>query len=245
MKRMVNNAEKTNNLIRTSYVLPSGLLSQTETFRDASKSAEGRILINFHNEVTKSLMKLGKLNEFENSYLNYEKAKNCPLGIVTTETSCWLIMSQFDALDDIFLVSPGNNSTESVTITYEKDRDIVSVTYENEEFVTNDNIKTIFGQSITGTGNITLYRHQIAIRFDIDTKEVHYVVYSSNNAQITNYDDFIAVAKPISNFNYTAVYVNGNNAEPAFIRFASGTILVGLSTGMEPYTGVADTVSSI
>lgn len=87
-----------------------------------------------------------------------------------------------------------------------------------------------------------MYRHNIVIRFGTDNKEVNYVVYSFNNTVITDYDKFNAVAKPISNFNYTATYVNGNNAEPAFIRFASGTILVGLSTGIEAYNSVSDTV---
>lgn len=119
------------------------------------------------------------------------------------------------------------------------------ITTAYELVLTGDNVKTLFGQDITGTGNITMYRHQIIIRFDTDTKEVHYVVYSPNKAQIFDYDTFMSVANPISNFNYTAVYVNGNNAEPAFIRFASGTILVGLSTGMEPFTGLADVVSEI
>lgn len=121
----------------------------------------------------------------------------------------------------------------------------MSINVVEEHTVFADNVKTLFGQDIVGTGDINLYRHQITIRFDTDTKEAHYVVYSSRKAQITNYDDFIEVANPISNFNYTAVYVNVDKAEPAFIRFASGTILVGLSTGIEPYTSVSDNVSHI
>ena len=132
-----------------------------------------------------------------------------------------------------------------VEIEYTKSTDKLTITITEENYLSEDNLKTIFGQTITGTGDITMYRHQITIRFDIDTKEAHYVVYSSRKAQITNYDDFIEVAKPISNFNYTAVYVNVDKAEPAFIRFASGTILVGLSTGIEPFTSVSDNVSPI
>lgn len=90
-----------------------------------------------------------------------------------------------------------------------------------------------------------MYRHEINIRFGTSNKEVNYVLYSSDNTVITDYDKFNAVAKPSSNFNYTATYVNGNNAEPAYIRFSSGTILVGLSTGIEAYTSVHDDVISV
>lgn len=147
--------------------------------------------------------------------------------------------------DTLYLQSLYATQGYIVEIKYTKSTDKLTITITEENYLSEDNLKTIFGQTITGTGNITMYRHQITIRFDTDTKEAHYVVYSSNKSQITNYDDFIEVAKPISNFNYTAVYVNDNNAEPAFIRFASGTILVGLSTGIEPYTSVSDDVSTL
>lgn len=146
---------------------------------------------------------------------------------------------------NIDIYSLGPNTIYNVTMVYNPNADTLDITLTEEVLISEDNVKTIFGQGITGTGDITMYRHQITIRFDTDTKEVNYVVYSSSKTQITNYDDFIAVAKPISNFNYPAIYENSNNAEPAFIRFASGTILVGLSTGMEPYTSVADNVSPL
>lgn len=146
---------------------------------------------------------------------------------------------------DIQLYAVTSNTIEYIDINYDNSTDDMEINDTTELLLTEDNIKTIFGKSISGTGDITMYRHQITIRFDTDTKEVNYVIYSSSKGQITAYDEFIAVAKPISNFNYPAVYVNGNNAEPAFIRFASNTILVGLSTGIEPYTGVSDDVSPI
>lgn len=139
----------------------------------------------------------------------------------------------------------GTNIIFNVNMTYRPDTDTLTINYTEENLISEDNVKTIFGQDITGTGNIELYRHQITIYFDTDNKEAHYVVYSSSKKQITDYKGFIEVAKPISNFNYPAIYVNGDNVEPAFIRFASGTILVGLSTGTEPYNGVSDNVNPI
>lgn len=139
-----------------------------------------------------------------------------------------------------------SNANSILEFEYHGDTDTLNIHLHDEFYLVDDYIKTIFGQDITGTGDITLYRHQITIRFGADNKEVHYVVYSSSNAQITDYDKFIAVADPISNFNYTAVYVtNDFKAETAYIRFAAGTILVGLSTGIEPYTNVTDNVTPL
>lgn len=146
----------------------------------------------------------------------------------------------------MYLTNLSENKMNSCVLDYDKENDKLTIHYTAETFISEDNVKTILGQSIFGTGNITMYRHQITVRFDMDTKEVHYTVYSPSKTQIIDYDSFIEVANPISNFNYTAVYLNSeNNVETACIRFASDTILVGLSTGMEPFSGVADNVSKL
>ena len=145
----------------------------------------------------------------------------------------------------MYLTNLNENQLNSYVLDYDKENDKLTIQYTRENFISEDNVKTLFGQDISGTGNINLYRHQITILFDTDNKEAHYVVYSSSKKQITDYKGFIEVAKPISNFNYPAIYVNDGNVEPAFIRFASGTILVGLSTGIEPYNGVSDNVNPI
>lgn len=179
-----------------------------------------------------------------NLFKNYDNTVN-KKGVILYDYLQNFLCTGYLTRQYLYLYSVSETGVTYITIDYDIKIDSMRIYIEDEIFISEDNVKTLFGQDITGTGDITLYRHQIAIRFDTDTKEVHYVVYSSNKAQITNYDDFIAVAKPISNFNYTAVYVNGDNAESAFIRFASGTILVGLSTGIEPYTSVTDNVSQL
>ena len=189
MKRMVDNAEKTNNLMRTTFVLPDSLLIDNETYQDASKTKEGQILINFCNEVKKTSFKLASLSENVN---NIEKVKNYPLGIVTTENRCYLIEIAYDTPNEIYLYSISSNAIYSVYILYERDRDIITITSTNEIFISEDNVKTLFGnQSIIGTGNIDLYRHDITIMGALSI-----TVYSSSNLKIDSPQDLTTVLKP-------------------------------------------------
>lgn len=186
-------------------------------------------------------------NIYYKMFLKYQlgSIQNVPALIFDESTGVYIGLINDPTDNTFYLVNGRTSQVVDIQMYIENNILNVNITHTTKELLSEDYIKTIFGQNIAGTGNITMYRHQIIIRFDIDTKEVHYVVYSPDKSQIFDYDTFIKVAKPISNFDYTAVYKNGNNAEPAFIRFASNTILVGLSTGIEPYTGVADVVSEL
>ena len=207
MKRMVDNAEKTNNLMRTTFVLPDSLLIDNETYQDASKTKEGQILINFCNEVKKTSFKLATLSENVN---NIEKVKNYPLGIVTTENRCYLIEVAYDTPNEIYLYSISSNVIYSVYILYERDRDIITITSTNEIFISEDNVKTLFGnQSIIGTGNIDLYRHDITIMGTLSI-----TVYSSSNLKIDSVQDLTTVLKPYVGLVLGGVWydkLNGNS----------------------------------
>lgn len=222
MRRMPLNAEELEKFI---FISEEFNFQNEETIQNASQDK-------LYFKIVNEIIKCSKNVKSEPLIIFDENNGNIYVGYVNDDSTAYATYT-------------ASNANYILEFDYHGDTDVLNIHLHDEIYVTADNIKTLFGQNITGTGNITMYRHQITIRFDIDTKEVHYVVYSPNKSQIFDYDTFIAVAKPISNFNYTAVYVNENNAEPAFIRFASGTILVGLSTGMEPYTGVADDVTSI
>ena len=204
MKRMVDNAEKTNNLMRTTFVLPDSLLIDNETYQDASKTKEGQILINFCNEVKKTSFKLASLSENVN---NIEKVKNYPLGIVTTENRCYLIEVAYDTPNEIYLYSISSNVIYSVYILYERDRDIITITSTNEIFISEDNVKTLFGnQSIIGTGNIDLYRHDITI---MDVLSI--TVYSSSNLKIDSVQDLTTVLKPYVGLVLGGVWYDKSN----------------------------------
>ena len=162
-------------------------------------------------------------------HIEYCYNNQVPLIIYEYANDQVFVATNFGDSHEVYLHNLHSNVNVTLSLVYDG-QDTLSISLANETF-------------LTAAEAPKMYRHQITIRFGTDNKEVYYVVYSSNNTVITDYDKFNAVAKPESNFNYTATYVNGNNAEPAFIRFASGTILVGLSTGIDSYNSVADIVT--
>lgn len=244
MKRMVDNAEKTNNLMRTTFVLPDSLLIDNETYQDASKTKEGQILINFCNEVKKTSFKLASLSENVN---NIEKVKNYPLGIVTTENRCYLIEIAYDTPNEIYLYSISSNAIYSVYILYERDRDIITITSTNEIFISEDNVKTLFGnQSIIGTGNIDLYRHQMTITNANDVSVV-YIVDASNNSVVNTLEKFVTVTKANTSYTGLASYLDASgDIQPAFIRYSAGNVVIQLQNGsISPMKSVSDIVTPL
>ena len=205
MKRMINNADKANNLIRNSFVLPNNIIIYDETLQDASKTKKGQILIDFCNAVAKTLDELGKLDGNIN---NFENAKNYPLGIVTTETSCYIINTSYDTSSDIELISFDSNGIHSILISYARDEDTINIQNEYEEFITADNIKTIFGQDITGTGDINLYRHQIFLTSN--TTVVTIEILSSNNLKVDSAQDLTTLTNAYAGMEFTGLDSNTN-----------------------------------
>lgn len=72
-----------------------------------------------------------------------------------------------------------------------------------EEFLSADNVKTLFGsQSIIGTGNIDLYRHQLTLNYDGEYETLSLIVYSSSNLNVDSLQDLTTLLKPNSNTLY-------------------------------------------
>lgn len=223
MRRMPLNAENLENFL---FLSEDFNFQNEETIQNASQD---KLYFKIVNEIIKAS----------------KNVKSAPL-IIFDKYNGIIYVGHVNDDSTAYAAYTASNTSSILEFDYQRDTDILNIHLHDEFYLTDDNIKTIFGQDIEGMGDITMYRHQIIIRFDTDTKEVNYAVYSPNKSQIFDYDTFIAVAKPISNFNYPAIYVNNESqAEPAFIRFASNTILVGLSTGMEVYSGLADVVTEL
>ena len=247
MKRMVDNAEKTNNLMRTTFVLPDSLLIDNETYQDASKTKEGQILINFCNEVKKTSFKLASLSENVN---NIEKVKNYPLGIVTTENRCYLIEIAYDTPNEIYLYSISSNVIYSVYILYERDRDIITITSTNEIFISEDNVKTLFGnQSIIGTGNIDLYRHYLTIT-DINGKVAKFEWISSSNINVsgvgTKLKDLLKCSGIESSRKYGHGYEDSDLTTPCIIYWLGSSMgILSLKFGSSSPSEISNVVDIV
>lgn len=85
---------------------------------------------------------------------------------------------------------------------YNEEEDILYCNITLDSMVTEDNLKTLFGnQSLIGTGNIDLYRHQILVNDDC-----YFVIISSNGLPIDSPQDLTTVLKPTTK----KVYYFGN-----------------------------------
>lgn len=126
------------------------------------------------------------------------------------------------------------------------DADKLQIEVTNENFISEDNVKTIFGQDITGTGNIELYRHQMTITNANDVSVV-YVINASSNVVINNVEKFVAVTKANTNYTGLALYLDANSdVQPAFIRYTAGNVVVQLQNGgIAPMKSISDIVTPI
>lgn len=105
--------------------------------------------------------------------------------------------------DTMYLTTLYNNITTSHTLTYDRDTDQLRIETANENFISEDNVKTLFGnQSIIGTGNIDLYRHQLTLHYDGEYEDIYLIVYSSSNLNVDSLQDLTTLLKPNSNTIY-------------------------------------------
>ena len=103
-----------------------------------------------------------------------------------------------------------SNYIYNVDMSYNYDTDILTIEWSEEEIMSTDNVKTLFGnQSIIGTGNIDLYRHDITIMGNLSI-----TVYSSSNLKIDSVQDLTTVLKPYVGLVLGGVWydkLNGNS----------------------------------
>lgn len=112
--------------------------------------------------------------------------------------------------DIMYLTALYNNSGNTYTLTYNRDTDQLRIEQDSKNFISEDNVKTLFGnQSIIGTGNIDLYRHDITIMSTLSI-----TVYSSSNLKIDSVQDLTTVLKPYVGLVLGGVWydkLNGNS----------------------------------
>lgn len=111
-----------------------------------------------------------------------------PLGILVDDSTAAQLLYTGNVVGyNIYMYALGsNNNIHNITIKYNPDTDTLTINYTVETFLAEDNVKTLFGQNITGTGDIKLYRHELIISTGrTSNNETEYKVYltyySSNN----------------------------------------------------------------
>ena len=145
----------------------------------------------------------------------------------------------------------GTNIIFRVNMTYKPATDTLTINYTEENLISEDNVKTIFGQSISGTGNIELYRHQLTLHSDeAEHQDMGLIVYSSSNLNVDSLQDLTTLLKPNSNTLYFAFAIHSTNIETYKVIYDNNIWKMGYddeSTGKPKYVinSVSDIVTPI
>lgn len=192
MRRMPLNAEELENIryIEDFYDF------STEQLQKASKEPKYAKLIALMKEAPKNFSRSVLINDLTNQTLytgTYNKT-------------------------DIQLYAVISNTIEYIDINYDKSTDDMEINGTVESLLTEDNVKKIFGQDITGTGNIELYMHVLGlIKSKTEYGDTEYKIlvtyYSDNNLKVDSLQDLTALTKASSTNNVILTGIAFYNAE--------------------------------
>lgn len=167
-----------------------------------------------------------------------------------SESYTYLCMIPYDEQSEynhvIHYIDSYTNSHTFYTLVYDSQKDTINISYVAENFLVEDDVKTIFGNYIQGTGDITLYRHQMTITNANDVSVV-YIVNASDNSIINTLEKFVAVTKANTSYTGLASYLDASgNVQPAFIRYSAGNVIVQLQNGgISPMKSISDIVTPL
>lgn len=114
------------------------------------------------------------------------------------------------------------------------------VVKDTSEILTDKSVKTLFGnQSIYGSGNIDLYRHQLTL-FNRADEQYILIVYSSSNLNVDSVTDLTTLTK--ANDNYKINVIKVSDGTSSLLKY-DGSIWI-LSDGSN-ILSVSDIVTTI
>lgn len=215
MKRMITNAETLEHLIFKA----NDIEFNNGNVYKISESSEAKQLV---------------------EHIKYCYDNQVPLIIYEYNSDTVWIATNFGDINEVYL-SNLNNHTNTITgITYDN-QDTVSISVEKEQLMSEDNVKTLFGnQSIIGTGNIDLYRH------DLEANNVHFTIYSSSNLKVDSPQDLTTVLKASVDVEIPAIFSVNNNTIAAEVWFKNKVWYTKCEgEDVEAITTVKDTVTTI
>ena len=224
MRRMPLNAEE---LEKFTFLSGNFEFQNEERYENASK-------IYPYNELVKAVKKCKITKQAQPIILFDIGSERVYVGTITSNNGiiCNLV-------DDA-------TSTAHFDLEYREDEDALDCYLTFENIITEDNAKTIFGQTISGTGDINLYRHQMTITNANDVSVV-YIVNASNDLVINTLENFVTVTNANTSYTGLASYLDASgNVQPAFIRYSAGNVVIQLQNGsISPMKSISDIVTPI
>lgn len=201
----------------------------------------------FDNEILENASKTAPYNKLIQALINTEETEDKSRGIILFDYDLPMYYIGYMEYDsDVYLFNVKQATIRYCHINYDNELDKMTINIVDEALLSTDDIKTIFGKSITGTGNIELYRHQMTITNANDVSVV-YIVNSANNLKVNSAEKFVTITKADTIYIGLASYLDASgNVQPAFIRYSDGKVIVQLQNGsISPMKRISDVVTSI
>lgn len=142
-----------------------------------------------------------------NLFKNYDKTNN-KKGVILYDYLQNFLCTGYLTGQYLYLYSVSETGVTYITIDYDIKIDSMRIYVEDETFISEDHVKTLFGQDITGTGDINLYRHQIYLTSN--TTVVTIEILSSNNLKVDNAQDLTTLTKAYAGMMFIGFDSNTN-----------------------------------
>lgn len=241
MKRQVNYNKIASNISKYSFSFD---LTVTETYENFSKEYP-EIYTIF------SLLKTTLVNFNENIAID----NPAPFFIQDNESSTGSYL-----VNDVSVTQQNNiltiigfqtdNNLNIVNFEYNFNEDILKVNTAQEKFLSSDNVKSVFNQSIAGTGNITLFRHKLTLNYTSESGspgDVYLDWLSTSNLNVDSLQDLQTLLKVSRNDTSDTSYLGYNSYTTSEIAFIHSTGVFKITDEYNSYnvTGVSDKVTTI
>lgn len=158
-------------------------------------------------------------NIYYKMFLKYQlgSIQNVPALIFDESTGVYIGLLNDPTDNTFYLVNGHTSQVVDIQMYIENNILNVNITHTTEELLSEDYIKTIFGQDIAGTGDITLYRHELIIStgrtsYDETEYKAYVTYYSSNNLEANTTEKLTTLTKATSSTILRGIVLEFANA---------------------------------
>lgn len=235
MKRQVDYNKIASNISKYSFDFD---LSVDETYENFSK--EYPEIYTIFSLLKTDLINLGAI---DNPTPFFIQDNQSPSGAYLVND---VALTQQNNILTIIGIQANNNLNDVVNFEFNFNKDTLIVNTTQEEFLTLDNVKSVFNQSITGTGNITLFRHKLTIS-DMSSTGIRGVILdylSTNNLNVDSLQDLQTLLDVSRNDTSDTTFLGYLGVHNYTITYKYSNGLFVLSDGTTEYnaTSVSDKV---
>lgn len=243
MKRQVDYNDFYEKVLNNSLVYP-GELNIDETLVDISKDNDYKDFVNHLNFLA--------LKNYNKSYSNIRFLIRDNRAIYFAYVDEVVIDGNGSYITIYAYCYNDNGTLDETNITYYWviDKLVITLEVDNETFITSDNLKSVFNQSLTGTGNITLFRHKLELTYTSSSggPGTTYLDWlSTSNLNVDSLQDLQTLLKVSRNDTSDSNYLGYHSYSTQEILFEHSTGVFKITDEYDSYnvTAVSDKVTTI